>query len=625
MFMVGLCGVAGIHHHDIDDMIKKLIYLGDEKSYKYFDSNIKIGSVFFKDSCEKQPAFTSDNSLLWLWGDLYGFDGPDGYIPKDDVHISNVDYCVKLYNKNGIEFITGLNGLFAGILYNQDKKVISLFTDRLSTHPIFFTKTKEDILVFSTQIQSIPFYPSVDANFDLNYLTHFFTFEKVFGVKTVLKNVEQIHPGSILSYDLKQGNVDKKIYWCPKYEPKKRSSTNIVKEFTNLFRTIIKETIDENLTYGLYLSGGSDSRLIAAMIKNVYPNITLICYHMNEWMNREAKIAKKVAEICNCEFKLLKRTDDFQFKVLQHVAPISAFDSWFDHAHYIVFNNETSEEVDVMLHGFYCDVMLKRYHLLLKSITIPKIKQHIYLPSYYNIRSIDEFLRLFSIGYGHTSRDGKIPNYLKTDNKEKILSFLKNEFIENKIGINFSGIQYYSFEDFLHWRGIYPITQSGYILFSSELQSNTSFTPFLDNRLIDFTVSIPDDFFLRNNLINRTIKMINPDLSSIPHADSNLPIKYPKLFHFFYDQLNVAKSKLFPKEKWQGSWGNIEEILRNQNFVKEIIYKNEKLIRRCTFLDWNEVEKCYLDHIKGINNTNQLIPLLTFLENNITEYLINKH
>jgi len=150
--MVGLCGVAGTHQYDIDDMLKKLIYLGDEKSHEYSDSNVKIRSVFFKNSFEKQPGSTNDDSLIWIWGDIYGFDGSEGYVCKKNVNIPNIEYCTQLYNEYGLRFVSGLNGVFAGIVYDQERKVISLFTDRLSTHPIFFTKTKENSLVFSTQI-----------------------------------------------------------------------------------------------------------------------------------------------------------------------------------------------------------------------------------------------------------------------------------------------------------------------------------------------------------------------------------------------------------------------------------------------------------------------------------------
>ena len=621
--MVGLCGVAGTHQYDIDEMIQKLIYLDDEKRNKYSDSNIKIGSVFFKKSLEQQPVSINDNLLLWFWGDLYGFEGPSGYITKDDFNTSALEFCAQFYNKHGIGFIAGLNGVFAGILYNQERKVISLFTDRLSTHPIFFTKTNDGV-IFSTQIQSIPFYPSVITNFDVNYLSHFFTFERVLGVKTILKDIEKVHPASILSYDLNSKKLINTTYWYPRYKPRKRSYKDIVHEFLNIFRTIIKEKIKTNLKYGLFLSGGSDSRLILAMIKDVYPDIDLICYHLNESMNREAKIAKKVAEICQCEFKFLKRGLDYHEKVLELTSPLSIYQSWFDHSHFIGYREKINKEVDLAINGNYSDTILKRNYLPKKTLKIPFLNEYIYLSSFLDVKSFDKHVELYMSGQGSYCRDGKIPCYLKNIKAQDIYNSLKSECKQDDKKVIFHGVEYPSFKDFLHWWSFYPITNAKtYLVYYSEIQSYDSFTPFLDNRIINFTLSLPDNIVLKKSIINSAIKRINPLLAEIPHGGTNITLKHSMLLHMLYGQYDIAKCKLFPNQRWQGPWGDIGEIFRQYDFIKNIINENKELIHRCDFLDWDQVKRCYLEHIQGKNNTNQLLALLTFIKNPLTKYLIN--
>jgi len=272
IFIVGFCGVFGNLEHSIEDMSQKLFFNGGEKSDKYRDENLEMELVLFSKSDEVQPVENKDGYLWWVWGDIYGYEHKGEYIKKERDDISDSKYLFVLYDEYGDEIFRKLNGEFAGVKYDREDKKLSLITDRLSTHPIFFTKTETGNLIFSTNIQSIPLYPEVETSFDKNYLSHFFTFERVLGTKTVLEDVEQVHPGSILSYDLKSGKINNSIYWSPKYEPKDNSYSRIVEEFTELFRDVIRERINEDLTYGLYLSGGSDSRLLLATINDVFPD-----------------------------------------------------------------------------------------------------------------------------------------------------------------------------------------------------------------------------------------------------------------------------------------------------------------------------------------------------------------
>jgi len=620
--MVGFCGVAGNPEYPISEMTEKLKYLGDEKNKKFSENVLEIDFVYFKNSDEKNLSSTEDGSLIWIWGDIYGFKKSNGYSSFDEQTISDNKYCVKLYDKYGLEFISHLNGVFAGVLYQPKKQKMHFFTDRLGTHPIFYTKT-EDGLVFSTQIQSLPHYPSVNTTFDLNYLSHFFTFERVLGTKTVLKGVEQIHPGSILSYDIASNEIKNEVYWTPEYKPKNRPFSRIVQDFTSVFRDVIDKKINEDRTYGLYLSGGSDSRLILAMVNELYPDLDLICYHLNERRNREARIAKKVAEMCKYEFRLLERDEEYQKRVLEETSPISIFSSFFDQSHFIGFREKISSEVDEVIHGNYSDTILDRHHLPKRGFRLPLLTETFYLPSFHYIHSFEEFIDFFSQGYGAFCRDGNIPQFLEEVDKNTIKKSLSTELQTKENSVVSHGVNYNSFEDFIRWWSFYPLTNTkSYLVYYSEIQSYKSFTPFLDNRIIDFTLSFPDRIISRKDIINSTISNINPILAKIPHGGSYISLEYSKIIHFLKKEYETAKCKLFPNQKWEGSWGNTAEVIRKTDFVKNKIKGKENLIRRCDFLDLEKVKECYSEHIDGRNNTNQLLALLTFIENPITNSLI---
>ncbi len=620
--MVGICGVAGNTEFNINGMVEKLFFLGSEKSTTYSNTNLNISTVFLKEYDSEQPVINQDGSYIWIWGDIYGYQGSRGYSSKQERDVSDVEYCSDLYNRYGLKFIDGLNGEFAGIIYDKNKQKIHLITDRLGTHPLFFIKTS-DGLVFSTNIQSIPFYPSVNTEFDLKYVYHFLAYERVLGTKTVLKDVEKVHPGSILSYDLRSNKAKTITYWMPRYKPKPRPYPDIVNEFTLLFKQVMQERIRDDLRYGLYLSGGSDSRLILSVLDDLYPDIDVTCYHINELMNREAKVSKKVSQVCNYKFKYLFRDHGYLEKILQETSPISIYNSWFDHSHFIGFKNEISRDVDTVIHGNFSDTILKRHHIPEKIITLPFLKRKIYLPSFLEIKTPEDFLKRYVKTKKPYGRDGKIPTYVKCLNQKILYDSLKDEYKKVDGSVIFHGVKYPSFDDFLHWWAFYPLTNTkSYLGYYSEIQMHRSFTPFLDNRMIDFSLSLPDNMISKKDFVNSAIKNINPSLTEIPHAETNVPIKYPKLIYTILSQSGITRLGSLSDSKVQGPWGDPSQILRDHSFVKERILSNKSLIEQSDFLDWKAIQRVYSEHIEGEDNTNQLLGLLTFLGNPLTKHLI---
>jgi len=625
MKIVGFCGATGDLEHQVDEISQRLFFYGNESSSKYSDEDIEIEIVPLQNSFEDQPLISEDGTHIWMWGRLYGCEKNKEVLSKYKNDFLGIKYFYEQYKKHGFEFLKDINGEFAAIVYSKNNNILSLISDPLATHPIFYTKTKDGELIFSTNLQSLPFYPSVKTSFDLKYLYQFFTFERVLGVKTPLKGIEQISPGSILTFDLRSKEIRKKTYWKPRYEPIDRSHTEVVNEFTKLFREVIKERVKGDYSYGIFLSGGSDSRLILAMLKEVYPELDIVCYHMNERMNKEAKIAKKVAKKCGCEFKLLKREDNYLEKVLEAYSPISIYNGWFDQAHSIGFVQDIKDEVDVVFNGLNAGTILQRGHLPKKSLKIPFIEEKMYFPKFPNFQSLKDFVNFYIEEGRSTSREINIPIYLKGLEKKEFIQSFRSEFKGDERQIECHGVKYPSFEDFFHSFSFYPITNDqGFIAFHSEINSILTEFPFMDKRIVEFSLSLPEKELLKNHIVNSSIKRINNSLANIEHAGTGLPLRYPGNIHFLKKQINVAKCKLFPSQKEQGPWGNTEEIIRKHDFVKNKIYDHEDLIKTSDFLDWDDIINCYNQHMVGKNNKNELFALLTFLENSTTEKLLKK-
>jgi hypothetical protein len=107
---------------------------------------------------------------------------------------------------------------------------------------------------------------------------------------------------------------------------------------------LFTEWTRDDLTYGVLLSGGSDSRFVQAAIDQ--PVVSL---HNADWMSREARIAEWVTEVSGDEFRLLKRTDDHEARSLETTPHLSNFSGWFDQAYFTALDSQDYSIVDPSL------------------------------------------------------------------------------------------------------------------------------------------------------------------------------------------------------------------------------------------------------------------------------------
>jgi len=611
--MVGLCGVIGGPDEDMEPLSQNLTWLGSEDVFNYIDENIKVCSVAHESIDEEQPAKSKDeDTYIWIWGEIYGHDNGTKYEPKSKSYpnLSTGEYCAKLYEEYGLDFIEGLNSNFAGVVYDKEEKWIVIFTDRLSARPIFYTKPSNGSFIFSTSIQALTKHRSFTPEFDLNGLYDFFKTGRVYGLKTVLKGVKQLHPGSILKYDLKTNEYQTHLYWQPKYRPKNINFDEFVDEFYSLFKRILSEQTSLDLDYGMMLSGGSDSRLIAGTVQE-----KLQCFHMNEIMDDEAKTAKLVAEECEHDFKFLKRKENYYDKVLKKTSQISNFLSWFEEGHSASFVEELRKDSECILMGQYADTLFGHY-VPEKSLQIPLVG-NLGIPVMERYDNIEEFDKV-----GKHSRNKDYPTFLDQEFHNRVNSRYESE---NQV-IRFHGVKYESLNGFTlgPWYYYYPITNPYTFLMCYTLTQTLPVRyPYLDNRIIDLSLRMPTKYLLRKDISNRTLSKYNGKLANIPDPSTGLSLHKSKMLHWFsktyQDFLERFSST---SQNNSGGWADYDNIIRETDLAEKRLERYSEILENCDFISKRKVQDIWKQQLAGKNNANQLLPLLTFLENPITERII---
>lgn len=457
-----------------------------------------------------------------------------------------------------------MNGNFSIII--SKNKEIYLITDRLSTKPLFY-RIQGNEIIFTSKIRTLAKL-NTDLSFDLDYLTEYLSLARVLGTKTPLQDVKQVPPATIAKFN-STGEIKYQRYWRPEYNPLNESYDYFVKRFHKAFEASIKERKSEDLDIGLMISGGFDSRLVASKISDSE------LFHINERMNKEAKIAKKVAAKTSNEFTFLKRDKRYYNKISEESSKQNNFYGSVRSDKVRGFIDDLSEK-DILLSGQYSDTFLEQIYLPRKKI---RLKYDFKLPFVDKPNSLEEYKDNYLKNKWINAKTGD-KSHLVVHNRSMEEIFSENLFYRGN-SIHSHGISYPDLKSLLTTSEFFPITNRNTYLFQEGLSdASVNRNPFLDNRIINLSLQLPLKYRIRKSLIQTELTNHHRALSKIKHGEYNF---YPKsglpretLARF----LKRVKRKFDMTDANNGPWADHEkkELEEDYKALKELgIFDREAL------------------------------------------------
>lgn len=611
--MVGIAGAIG---PESADATSEMTSIDADSASHYAEDEVSIRASSHDLLAGDQPVRTaSGDALVWVIGELYGFDdeplgGTAGHAPRPR-SMDSATYCARLYEKHGIEAVRGINGNYAAVVLDRTARTLSIVTDRLASIPIYHARPDDETFVFSTDVQEVPLHPAVETEFDPAYLHEYLAFKRPWGVKTPLVGIEELQPGAVTTIDLVDGSVDVERYWRPQFRPRDEPFEDFVEAFATRFTRVLDEWARDDLEYGVLLSGGSDSRLNLAALG---PGVT--AFHMADWMSREARIAERAALASDNEFVLLRRDAEYQATALERNRPFTNFNGWFTQAYTTGFEEQITDRVDVLVSGMYADTLFKGHAIPSPQVSLGPVGT-ITAPIEKRIETIDEFID-WLLSQAHDDLD--MPTDLRT--------ILEENIHRDGDVIVHHGVEYDSIDELVYCSPYYPLTNDDDVIFRNSLRQMIPYrTPYLDNRLIDLSLSMPIRYRLRRNLINRAVADLDPELASVPHASTGVALTRPFPVEYVGELASEFWEKYVrddaPPQSYMsnGPWVDDAELIRTHEFFGRAIEERADLADSLPFLSVEEIRERYRDHLAGEDNLVPLYTLMTVLSMPVTERL----
>lgn len=175
----------------------------------------------------------------------------------------NEELFLLAYMQYGPEFVKKINGVFGAVIWDETKKILFLFRDRIGAKPMFYTQKKET-LFFASAIGSLFQYPGVDPVLDENGLCEIFVLGPARTPGNgVFRDIYEVLPGHYLSFA--DGILKDHCYWNVKSQPHEDSREETVEKTAWLLEDSIKRQMESEETISTFLSGGVDSSLVTAV------------------------------------------------------------------------------------------------------------------------------------------------------------------------------------------------------------------------------------------------------------------------------------------------------------------------------------------------------------------------
>ena len=536
-----MCGIAGYIQDKsnpdsrpelIGRMLNIIRHRGPDELGVFHDDYCTLGHArlsIIDLSGGSQPLGNEDGSL-WITfnGEIFNYIELREILLKHGHRFrtrSDTEVIVHAYEQWGTNCLEHLNGQFAFAIYNQKDKSLFLARDRMGIRPLYYT-SRNNCFYFASEIKALFCDPAIPRRIDYKSLDDIFTWWTPVPPRTAFENIYELEAGTWLS--VKDGKTRKEKYWSMSF-PETFDSNKSLDQWSEELHALLVDSVRLRLRadvpVGAYLSGGLDSSVTTALIKNFTDNkleTFSIAFHdkafdESEYQQTMARhlgtshhqvkcglqdIAENFPKVIWHAEKPIVRTAPTPLYLLSGLVRDNDFK--------VVLTGEGADEIlggydifkETLIRKFWArnpesewrPLLLKR---LYPTLPITGARAKIYLETFYKrgLAEIDKF------HFSHMPRiytTSRIKDFFTPDVHDSLSDYDSLATLESNLPDGFNKWHHLAKAQYLEANTLL----SGYLLSSqgdrmAMANSIEGRFPFLDHRLVEFAATIPPWYKIR--------------------------------------------------------------------------------------------------------------------------------
>ena len=279
-----MCGICGQLRFDgdtpssesLDNMMNKLARRGPDSNGKWLEGKIGFGhqrlSIIDLSSYGSQPMIDSLLKLTLVFnGTIYNYKQlRSRLIGKGYSFFSSSDteVIIKAYHYWGEDCVNHLDGMFAFAIWDKPSKKLFIARDRMGIKPLYYNLTNK-AFTFASNSQAL-LTQDLDKSVNPIALQQQLSLHGVVPApNTIINGIKKLKPGTYIVLSEK-GDIKEQTYWHPsatRPEGNVSEEDYIARTHELLTAAVTKRMAASDVPIGVLLSGGLDSSLIVALLK----------------------------------------------------------------------------------------------------------------------------------------------------------------------------------------------------------------------------------------------------------------------------------------------------------------------------------------------------------------------
>ncbi|MBL0329721.1 MAG: asparagine synthase (glutamine-hydrolyzing) [Bacteroidetes bacterium] len=307
-----MCGIAGYYsftnkfsQKDLEEMTAAIAHRGPDAEGFYKDTVCGLGhrrlSIIDLSSNANQPMHSADNRYVMVYnGEVYNYREIAAELRQkfksEFITSSDSEVILEAYVQYGPEFVQKLNGMFAFAIYDKHKNELFVCRDRIGIKPLYYFWDGENF-AFASELKALTKVSVIPLELNRNAIYKFLHLGFIPAPQSIYQSIKKLDSGTWIK--ISKNNFESDKYWSINKQVTEKVITKekeAIVKLSDLLMSSVQYQIKSDVPFGVFLSGGIDSSLVTANAVNlsgVKVNTFSIGFEENKY--NESVYAKAVA------------------------------------------------------------------------------------------------------------------------------------------------------------------------------------------------------------------------------------------------------------------------------------------------------------------------------------------
>ncbi len=487
-----------------------------------------------------------------------------------------------LINATSPSFLRAINGEFLLIDSNQQANTLQIINSRFAS-PIFWYVAENDYFLGSTSYTQLCQVLKKREIFQIKEqpFLEFLYFKRLFGTKTYDQKSRYLKPASILSV-LKKGATENS-YWQLQYNRNKHGLNENAHTLSQAIRQSLKRKSSDGKRYGLFLSGGFDTRTLLAHTEHPITSFTI-----THSLNREYQVAKQLADWKKSHHVWIQAQDGHYKKYFDESIYIRG-GMYMPDALFLGHRAIVNQHADVIFAGYGFDYFFQGMYLPSQNYSVlgrqTLFKKLAPLPS--------DIASFFIDNISYRTKGLPIYALLKEDAAHNMRAYFLHEIqalIDEARLISHAPIDIWEYLSLGYVSRHY--TYGGQLNLMQQAEYRTIS---YDNDLYDLYLSLPAHHRFDARVFRAALKIANPQFYHHISANHGYPAGHPAWARGLYNvkdrllkRLSLNKDDAF-NIKFERTWLPLDHILKTELNEQMNELKQSEHLAQLSFLDMDKL------------------------------------